>query len=141
MSGEQQDKATGRLRTLWVGDTLDATTHKALRAVLDERDTLAAQVAELEAEREADARIVADATSTIGRIWAGEEPFEAIANMHTDLRIRFDERIAALAADAAADGRSGMETAEEDVRVSPEGPNPSTSPEAPQKTTTDRRRP
>lgn len=66
-------------------------TEPQLRAVLAERTALAARVAELEAEREADTRAVAEACSDLGN----DEGPRGIRQMYA----RFADRIAPLGAD------------------------------------------
>ncbi|MFL6113969.1 MAG: hypothetical protein ACJ786_21810, partial [Catenulispora sp.] len=105
---QQQDGAAERLRTVLalraehgVHDfTFDDDVAAVLdeRAVLTERNALAARVAELEGEREADTRAVArvEAADTID---FSEGAFAKWSEANEDLFARFADRIAAQAAE------------------------------------------
>jgi hypothetical protein len=103
---QQQDGAAEDLRTFlaalppridivadWTrGGVRNVLTAEALRAVLAERDALAARVAELESEREADVRAVAAFQAASG------QGINEIATAGWALVERFADRVAALAA-------------------------------------------
>lgn len=103
--GEQvQDGAAGRVEA-WVNriaahasDETDTRRIADFRAVLAERNALAARVAELEGEREADSRAVAALTEAAVALNLGARLQPALG----DLDDRFVDRIAAL--DDGADG-------------------------------------
>lgn len=87
----------------------------AINAFLDERDRLAARVAELEAhpwqlvqavqdEQDADARVVAKAIDLIGALSGSSDPREDACDVLVELDARFADRIAAREAREAAAG-------------------------------------